>query len=139
MNWNDENSEIVDINGAYVYTGTDIMYIPLTGTTAEQATSTHADVTLVSNGKTSRLISINFMTTSVMGLTAFTLDEGGSTIATKTVDIDTADIVYRIDFTIGTDSPSDTNEFTGNASIGVNPTSGGADNNFSIVFERGLF
>jgi len=139
MTWNTENSEIVGISGRYTGTATTLIFLPLTGTTIEPTSSTNPDATLVSNGKTSRLLSVNFMTDSAMGLTAFTLDEAGSTIATKTVDIDTTDIIYRIDFTIGTDSASDTNEFTGNVSIGVNPTTGGSTNLFSVVFERGLF
>jgi len=139
MTWNTDNSEIVAINGSYVYTGTSTRYLPLTGTTTESSSSINADVTLIGNGKTSLLLSVNFMTDSVMGLTAFTLREAGSLIATKTVNINTADIVYRVDFTNGTDSSSDTNEFTGDVSIGVNPTTAGSTNLFSVVFERGLF
>ena len=139
MRWNNENSEIVSINGSYTSTITDLRYIPLTGTTNEQVSSTAPDSTIILNGKIGRLVSINFKTNSVMGLTAFTLDELGVTIATKTVDINSVDIVHRIDFTIGTDSPSDTNEYTGNVSIGVNPTTGGNSQIFSVVFERGLF
>ena len=138
MTWNNKNSEIVGINNRYTGTATTLIYLPLTGTSIEQVTI-ETDNKYPGNTKTSRLLSISFMTNSVMGVTAFTLLEDGSTIATKTVDIDTADIVYRVDFTIGMDNPSDTNEFTGQTVIGVNPTTGGSTNLFSIVFERGLF
>ena len=137
MNWNNENSEIITINGRYTGTATTLVFLPLTGTTIEPTSGTNADATLVSNEKVGRVLSVNFMTNSEMGSTDFTVVDNGSVVGTKTVDIDTTGVIFRIDFTTGMNSG--TNEFSDQVSIGVNPTTGGSTNIFSVTIERGLF
>lgn len=138
MTWNNENSEIISINGSYTGTSLVQIYLPLTGTTNESTTATDADVTFLSNSKTVKILSVNFMTTSAMGATVFTILANGSTIGTKTVTIDTTDVVFRIDFE--TELDSGTNETLLNEiGVGVNPATAGSVQNFSVVIERNLF
>jgi len=142
MNWNTKVAEIVGISGGYEYTGTETRYIPLVGTKDEEPDSFDSDATFNGNNNISRLLTFNFMTDSVMGVTVFTLVLDQPTpliIATKTVNIDTANIIYKLDFTTGLEGASDTNEFSDLVSIGINPTTGGSSNNFSAIFEVGLF
>jgi len=76
-----------------------------------------------------------------MGSTVITLyDRGvGAVIGTKTVTLLGPDIINRIDFTTDL-MDSGTNEFNGQDGIilGLNPSAGGGDINYSIIYERGL-
>ena len=142
MTWNTENSEIVAINGVYVSTSTSKVRIPLAGSTAEAVGHTDVVVRYLPNNKKGRLLSINFMTDSVMGETVFELfeSEGAGAIGTVTENISVADVIYRIDFPSRLDAGG-TAEFDGDNPIviGVTPTTAGSTQIFSVVFERSLF
>lgn len=137
MTWNNKTSDIIAINGSYTGTSLDVVYIPLAGSTTEAIDPEDVNVNFHGNSKTGRVLSINFMTDSVMGLTDFTIVLDGTLIGTKTVNINTADIIYNIKFSEGMDSG--TNEFNDFVAIGVNPATAGSSQVYSVVFEMGLF
>jgi len=137
MTWNNNISELVTVNGRYSGTSTSVVYMPLSGTTNESTTSNDDEAIVLVSGSNNKALSLNFMTDTIMGSTVFTLVDNGSLVGTKTVNISTADIIYRIDFTNNLDSG--TNVFTDRLAIGVNPTNAGNTQLFSLLIERGLF
>jgi len=140
MTWNTENSEIVAINGAYAYTGTDLRQIPLAGTTTEAGFTNQSGVAYIPNNKPGQVLSLMIKSTTAMDSTVFTISlDGVGVIGTKTVDIDASDTLFKIDFMLGMNTG--TNDFSGEnpVSIAVTPTTGGGTITFSALFERGLF
>jgi hypothetical protein len=132
----DSSIETICINNKYTSSSTSVVYVPLVASSSEDTDPVSPKVTLPSNGKRGRVLCFNIMTNSAMGETDITIRDNGSLVGTKTVDIDTADIVFRVDFTKGMDSG--TNEYSDQVAIGVNPTTGGDVNIFSVAFERDL-